>query len=435
MVSIVVPLLAMTTVLQSVASNPIYNQHEQQVQAQFQAQKESLQDVWGQAWPFQGIESFAHLPHSQCLLNRSLDFDIGVIGVPFDTATTYRPGARFGPSGIRRSSQRQSSMRGFNFRAGINPYENWAKVVDCGDIPVTPMDNGLALKQMTAAYENLIINRPSTNSTNHTLTDEQPLAKPPRFVSLGGDHSILLPILRTLHKVYGEIQVIHFDSHLDTWSPSKFPSFWSSNTSDFNHGSMIWLAKQEGLIAPSGNLHVGLRTRIAGTDWDDYDEDDEVGFERIHADDILTRGGVQGIANHILEIVDAEKPVYISVDIDVLDPSSAPGTGTMECGGFLSRELIYLLRKLEDLNIVGADVVEVSPPYDPLEITQLAGAQVAYELITNMVKKGPINDKLFNEERLASIETMNVKDIAELKHPNKGNVFKKYQRQYGRGGL
>ncbi|XBW38738.1 hypothetical protein QEN19_004325 [Hanseniaspora menglaensis] len=345
----------------------------------------SLEDKWGSLWPFQGIQSFAHLPSSQCLLNRSETFDIAVVGVPFDTAVTFRPGARFGPQGIRRASLRQNSLRGFNYRANINPYDDWAHVMDCGDIPVTPMDNKLALRQMTEAYENLLIGRNSTKGENLV----------PRLVSLGGDHSITLPALRSLAQIHGDITVIHFDSHLDTWAPDKFPSFWDSDIGDFNHGSMLWMAKQENLLASNGNIHVGLRTRLSGKDFADYEEDTDVGFERIHADDFLEIG-VKGVEKQILKYLgDTEeerlaRKIFISVDIDVLDPSAAPGTGTMEVGGLLSRELIYLLRGLDKYNIVGADVVEVSPPYDPLEITQLAGAQVAYELISSMVKKGPI---------------------------------------------
>ncbi|KAL6930138.1 Guanidinobutyrase [Hanseniaspora valbyensis] len=348
----------------------------------------SLQDLWGSSWPYQGIQTFAHLPFSECLLNRSETFDIAVVGVPFDTAVTFRPGARFGPQGIRKSSQRQTSLRGFNFRAGINPFDDWAHIMDCGDIPVTPMDNKLALRQMTEAYENLLIGR------NSTSEGEDGEILTPRLVSLGGDHSITLPALRALAQLHGNITVIHFDSHLDTWAPSKFPSFWDSDIGDFNHGSMLWMAKQENLLATDGNMHVGLRTRLSGTTYEDYDDDIDVGFERIHADDFLeigVKGVLEQIKNYLGETEEERlaRKIYISVDIDVLDPSAAPGTGTMEVGGLLSRELIYLLRGLDKYNVVGADVVEVSPPYDPLEITQLAGAQVAYELITSMVKNGP----------------------------------------------
>lgn len=348
----------------------------------------TLQDIWGQDWPFTGIQTFAHLPHEKCLLDGNLDFDIGVIGMPFDTAVSYRPGARFGPQAIRRSSQRQNSMRGFNFRAGINPYQNWAKIMDCGDVPVTPMDNQLALKMMTSAYETLL---------NHSSTTKDSKL-PPRLVTLGGDHSILLPVLRSLKEVYGPIAVIHFDSHLDTWAPAKYPSFWHSDTSEFTHGSMLWLASQEGLLSEGHNVHAGLRTRLSGTSWEDYDEDDEVGFYRIQADEIMDIG-VHGVAKKIIERVPKDIPVYISVDIDVLDPSAAPGTGTMEVGGWLTRELISIIRKLEDLTLVGADIVEVSPAYDSGDVTSLAAAQIAYELITNMVKRGPVADEIVEKNK------------------------------------
>lgn len=340
----------------------------------------TLNDMWGEEWPFSGIQTFAHLPHQKCLLDMGTKFDIGVIGMPFDTAVSYRPGARFGPQGIRKASQRQNSMRGFNFRAGINPYNNWASVIDCGDVPVTPMDNNLALQMMTAAYDNLLSHESKAESNE----------LPPRLVTLGGDHSIILPALRSLHKLYGRLAVIHFDSHLDTWSPSKYPSFWHSDTSEFTHGSMLWIAHNEGLITENSNVHAGLRTRLSGTSYEDYDEDDQVGFYRIEADEIMD-GGPSAIVEKIKSKIPDNVPVYISVDIDVLDPSAAPGTGTMEAGGWLTRELIRIIRQLDHLNLVGADVVEVSPPFDPSEITTLAGAQVAYELITNMVKKGPLD--------------------------------------------
>ncbi|CEP61846.1 agmatinase LALA0_S04e02036g [Lachancea lanzarotensis] len=346
-------------------------------------ENEDLQEVWGQDWPFSGIQTFAHLEHQKCLLNRSLDFDVGVIGVPFDTAVTFRPGARFGPQAIRRASQRQTSLRGFNFRTGINPYQSWAKVLDCGDVPVTPMDNKLALQMMTAAYENLL-------TRNSTLQQDE---MPPRLVTLGGDHSIILPALRQLHKIYGPVSVIHFDSHLDTWAPSKYPSYWHSDESAFTHGSMLWLAHQEGLLAENTNVHAGLRTRLSGKGWDDYEEDAGSGFHRIESDDCLNLGA-DGMADKILALVPKDKPVYISVDIDVLDPSTAPGTGTPEAGGLLTRELIHMLRRLEDLHLVGADIVEVSPAFDHADITALAASQIAYELITSMVKKGPLDPSL-----------------------------------------
>lgn len=346
---------------------------------------QNLEDKWGLDWPFSGIATFAHLPSDKCLLNPDGDFDIGIIGVPFDTAVSYRSGARFGPRAIRAASQRQSSLRGFNARAGINPYQDWAKVIDCNDIPVTPIDNKLALRQMTEGY-NELLKRPTTNKN----------LKVPRLVTLGGDHSIVLPALRALKDIWGPITVIHFDAHLDTWLPNKYPSTWETEpgSNHFTHGTMFWMAHQEGLLSNDTCVHAGLRTRLSGKDWGDYEEDAKQGFARIASDDMMTKGP-EGIASEILERIPKDVPVYISVDIDVIDPGLAPGTGTPEAGGWLTRELIQLIRNLESLNIVGADIVEVSPGYDHAEITALAGAQVAYELITNMVINGPVESETY----------------------------------------
>lgn len=347
--------------------------------------KPTLEQLWGQDWPFTGISTFAHIDSSRCLVNSDLNYDIGIIGVPFDTATSYRPGARFGPRAIRLASQRQNSMRGFNVRAGINPYQNWAKFVDCGDIPVTPMDNKLALKQMTAAFEELLLRRNSTAYPDN----------PPRYVALGGDHSIILPHLRALYELYGKIAVIHFDAHLDTWQPTKYPSFWYSEQSKFTHGSMLWMARQEGVISDDYNVHIGLRTRLSGVDWDDYDDDTSQGWLRFTADDVWSNGrdSLDKIVKTIKKRIPKDFPVYISVDVDCMDPGFTPGTGTIEPGGLMPREVIYLLRHL-DLNLVGADVVEVAPAYDQAEITSTNAAQVVFELVTTMVQKGkPLSPK------------------------------------------
>lgn len=348
----------------------------------------TLDQLWGQDWPFTGVPSFAHIETTKCLIDSQLDYDIGIIGVPFDTATTYRSGARFGPRAIRDASQRQNKLRGFNHRAKFNPYENWAKIIDCGDIPVTPMDNELGLKQMTKAFEELILKRNSTSNDTE--------ATHPRLIALGGDHSILLPHVRALNKIYDKVAIIHFDAHLDTWKPSKYPSFWSSPQSRFTHGSMIYLAYEEGLISDDYNVHIGLRTRLSGTDFEDYDDDKEQGFIQIEADDVWINGreGLDNIVDTVYNRIPKDFPVYLSVDIDCLDPGFAPGTGTIEPGGLLPRELIYLLRQLESLNLVGADIVEVNPAFDQAEVTATNAAQVVFELLTSMVKKGkpiPIN--------------------------------------------
>jgi agmatinase len=151
---------------------------------------------------------------------------------------------------------------------------------------------------------------------------------------------------------------------------------------------MFWLASNEGLIANGSSVHAGLRTRLSGNDWADYDDDDRQGFLRISADDIDDLG-TAGIISAILERIGTEKKVYLSIDIDVLDPGLAPGTGTPEPGGWTTRELIRILRGIQELNVVGADVVEVAPAYDGVgEQTSLAAAQVVFEMITSMVARG-----------------------------------------------
>lgn len=215
----------------------------------------------------------------------------------------------------------------------------------------------------------------------------------PKIITLGGDHSLALAALRGLNKVYGQsIAVLHFDAHLDTWHPAKYPSPWPSKQAEFNHGSMFWIASNEGLILNGSSVHAGLRTRLSGADWADFEDDANQGFLRISSDDIDDLGGPKGVIDAIIARIGTETPVYVSVDIDVLDPGLAPGTGTPEAGGWTSRELIRILRGIEGLNIVGGDVVEVAPAYDGVgEQTALAGAQVVYELLTNMVKRGLVD--------------------------------------------
>lgn len=261
-------------------------------------------------------------------------------------------------------------------------------------MPVTPFDNALALRQMTEGYAELAARSPPGSSTR-AHDDQRTFSK---LVSIGGDHSIVLPALRALRDKYGRpIAVLHFDAHLDTWHPAKYPSSWidddpgdadSLPQSYFTHGSMFWLAAAEGLIANQSAVHAGLRTRLSGNDYADLDDDSAQGWYRITADEIDDIG-THGIVKTILGKLGTQQPVYLSVDIDVLDPGNAPATGTPEPGGWTTRELIRILRGVEDLNLVGADVVEVSPSYDgPGDITSLAAAQIAYEIITSMVKRG-----------------------------------------------
>lgn len=281
----------------------------------------------------------------------------------------------------------------FNTRAGINPYNSWASVKDCGDIPITPFDNGVAERQMYEAFLELG-SRPARTTTASGSSQVKGISRGrSKLVTLGGDHSVALPALRALYQIYQKpITVLHFDAHLDTWNPARYSAYWVSEQSAFNHGSFFHRASQEGLICNSTSAHAGLRTRLTGVDDGDYtNPGPEQGFLRIHADDIDDLGGPRGVINRIVDRIgfDPDQPVYLSVDIDVLDPSTAPGTGTPEPGGWTTREIIRILRGIEGLNIVGADIVEVSPSYDNKgETTALAAAQIAFEIITSLVKAG-----------------------------------------------
>ncbi|OPB40692.1 Arginase family protein [Trichoderma guizhouense] len=339
-----------------------------------------LEAKWGHEWSFNGIGSFAHLDYVKCLTNPQEKYDIAIIGAPFDNAVSFRPGARFGPRAIRQASSRQTSLRAFNPRANINPYQNWARIVDCGDIPITPFDNNIATEQMTQAFKNLGRARPISSLSQGK----------PKLITLGGDHSLALPALRSLNEIYGRpVRVLHFDAHLDTWDPAAYPSAWGST--HFTHGSMFWMANQEGLLSNSStgqSVHAGLRTRLSGTDWADHESDTAQNWVRFAADEIDDIG-TKGIIDGIMSVLGTEDPVYLSVDIDVLDVAFAPGTGTPEPGGWTTRELIRILRGIEGLNIVGADIVEVSPAYQGRgEETALAAAQVVYEILSSIVKKG-----------------------------------------------
>ncbi|KAI9832666.1 MAG: hypothetical protein M1819_004251 [Sarea resinae] len=351
-----------------------------------------LERKWVFEWGFSGISTFAHLPYVKCLTHPDEHFDIGIIGAPFDTAVSYRPGARFGPRAIRAASARQTTFRGYNPRARLNPYTSWARILDCGDIPVTPFDNALALRQMTEAFTTLL-SRPAHSSPSTTQL-------PPKLLTLGGDHSLALPALRALYAVHAQpLTVLHFDAHLDTWSPDAYPSYWTTpgSQSDFTHGSMFQLAWRESLLANGSSVHAGLRTRLSGSDTHDWDDDDAQGWTRISADDLDDLGGPDAVARSILAHIGTVRPVYLSVDIDVLDPGFAPGTGTPEPGGWSTRELIRVLRGVEGLNVVGADIVEVSPAFDARgETTALAAAQVGYEILSSLVRRG-LQDREENE--------------------------------------
>jgi len=338
---------------------------------------------------FSGITTFARLPWVQCLTKeKHVPFDIAFLGAPFDTSTSYRPGARFGPAGIRAGSRRLTLYGGYNVQLGVNPFLSGLKIVDCGDIPVTPYDNTFAIQQIEDGHRELLHRTPHSALPNDSLTGEPlvPIAQDgkhhPRVITLGGDHTIVLPLLRSIHSAYGPISVIHFDSHLDTWKPSVFGGA-PSDRAAINHGTYFYWASREGLIANGSSIHGAIRTTLSGPA--DYDDDDESGFQRIEAREIDTIG-TTGIIEKIRETV-GDRPVYLSIDIDTIDPAFAPATGTPETGGWSTRELRTILRGLDGLHIVSADIVEVAPAYDTnAELTTMAAADVLFEVMCIMAK-------------------------------------------------
>ncbi|KAJ5407876.1 hypothetical protein N7509_001759, partial [Penicillium cosmopolitanum] len=317
--------------------------------------------------PFSQPVTFAHLEWQRCLAaSHDRPLDIALLGFPYDTSTSYRPGARFGPRGIRAGSAREKKGRSYN-------------TIDCGDIPITPFDAAHAFKQMEQGYRQVL----------YHPTSEQNKWEHPRIVSLGGDHSIVLPILRSLKQVYGPISVIHLDSHLDTWDPYEGYTGIASNQSAITHGTFFWHASREGCISKGTSVHGGLRTKLFVKSRD-YEIDQNVGFTIIEAQEI-DEIGMSGIIEKVRNTV-KDTPTYLSIDIDVLDPSIAPATGTPESGGWTTRELKRFIKGLEGIHLVGADVVEVSPPYDSVaETTSVAAADLIVDILASMAKlnEGP----------------------------------------------
>ncbi|ETI20830.1 agmatinase [Cladophialophora carrionii CBS 160.54] len=342
---------------------------------------------------FSGISTFGRLPYFPCLSSDDEKYDIAFIGAPFDTGTSYRPGARFGPSGIRQGSRRLNLYGGYNVPMKSNPFNFWGKVIDCGDIPVTSYDNHYALQQIEDGHNALLTRQPYTSASEPGISKSGKTL--PRIITLGGDHTITLPLLRSINKAYGPISVIHFDSHLDTWKPKVFGGAPSKQAA-INHGTYFYWASEEGLLANDSSIHAGIRTTLSGPS--DYDNDGYCGFTRVEAREIDTIG-IPGIIKRIRDRVGTTNPVYLSIDIDTLDPAFAPATGTPETGGWSTRELRTIIRGLEGINFVAADLVEVAPAYDTnAELTTMAAADVLYEVMTIMVKKGPLTKEVSHGE-------------------------------------
>jgi len=292
---------------------------------------------------FAGPATFARLPR----LDEVSEADVAVLGVPFDTGVSYRPGARFGPAHVRQSSR---LLRPYNPAVEVEPF-GVQQVADAGDLAVNPFDIIEAMAQIESGARALG-------------------ERAARLMTIGGDHTIALPLLRALADRHGPVAVVHFDAHLDTWD-----TYFGAA---YTHGTPFRRASEEGLLDRSGCLHVGTRGPLYSTD--DLPQDGDLGFtvlRSVEVDDL----GVRGILERLRDRVGG-RPVYVSVDIDVLDPAFAPGTGTPEAGGLTSRELLAVLRGMAGLNLVGADVVEVAPAYDHAEITGVAASHVVYELLS-----------------------------------------------------
>jgi agmatinase len=298
---------------------------------------------------FAGPATFARLPR----LDEVSAADIVIAGVPFDSGVTYRPGARFGPAHVRTSSK---LLRPYNPAAGIAPFAR-LQVADAGDIAVNPFDITNAIDQVEAAAGRLT-------------------AGGARLLTIGGDHTIALPLLRVARRQHGPVAVLHFDAHLDTWD-----TYFGAS---YTHGTPFRRAADEGLIDREHSVHVGIRGPLYAVS--DLTDDSVLGFQVISCPEVESLGIAQLIERMHARL--GGRPVYVSLDIDVLDPAHAPGTGTPEAGGLSARELLAALRSLAAVSLVGADIVEVAPAYDHAEITGIAAAHAGYELLSAMAAAG-----------------------------------------------
>ncbi|MGI5835616.1 MAG: agmatinase [Chloroflexota bacterium] len=291
---------------------------------------------------FAGLSTFARLPYTQNLQGA----DVAIFGVPYDGGTTFRPGARFGPQGIRQASR---LLRAYNYALDVQPFDDLS-AVDYGDLALIPFDieetYTMVEEQLSVLYDN----------------DTFPVA-------LGGDHSVGLPLLRACAKKHGPVSLVQLDSHPDTWE-QVFGK-------EYSHATVMKRAIDEGLINPHRSVQVGIRGTFPNRD--DLEKARATGLTVVTVEELFRRG-IQDVAAGILDLVGDK--VYLSFDIDFVDPAYAPGTGTPEIGGPTSRQALDLLRELKSLPLVGFDLVEVSPPYDSAEITSMLAANVVQEVIS-----------------------------------------------------
>jgi agmatinase len=300
---------------------------------------------------FAGIRTFMRAPH----VTDPAGVDAVVYGIPFDTATSYRTGPRFGPEAIRSAS---SLIRPYNPALDVNVVDSLS-LVDYGDVPVSPGDTERTYSQIEEALA--------------------PLVDAGVFVAaMGGDHSITLAELRAVARRHGPLALVQLDSHGDTWDQYFGQRYF--------HGTTFKRAAEEGLLDPTASVQAGMRGSLYGAA--DIEDARGLGFTVLSTDELRSLGP-QAYGRLVLDTVGA-RPVFLSFDIDFLDPAFAPGTGTPEVGGFSTAEALAFLRALRGIKLAGCDVVEVSPPYDgPGMVTALAAANVLYDLLSLRAIGGP----------------------------------------------
>ncbi|CAN5808409.1 MAG: agmatinase [Gaiellaceae bacterium] len=299
---------------------------------------------------YAGVKTFARCP----LVESPDDVDVAVLGIPFDTATTNRPGARFGPEAIRSAS---IALRPYNPAQDAQVFGRLS-VADLGDVTVTPGNAERTVSQIAEQVE------PIVRSGARTLC-------------LGGDHLVVLGELRAHAAAHGPLGLVLLDAHADVWDVYVGERYY--------HGSPFRRALEEGLLDPGRSLLAGMRGALYSPE--DVATPSDLGFEVIPCDELVALD-FDEYGARVCERV-GEGPLFLSFDIDVLDPAFAPGTGTPEVGGLTSREALGYLRALRGLRFSGYDVVEVSPPYDgPGQSTAVAAANVAFELLTLDVLAG-----------------------------------------------
>ena len=297
---------------------------------------------------FGQIATFMLLPQAET----ARDLDVALLGIPYDGGTSYRTGARFGPRAVREQS---SLIRSWNPVLKVHPFEK-LRVADCGDVDVVP----ISIERTYEAVERRIA----------AVTAEGALP-----VCVGGDHSVTLPILRALARRHGPLGVVHFDAHPDTWD-----EYFGSK---FFHGTPFRRAVEEGHVDPRRMIQVGIRGPLYGAE--DFEFHDRHGIEVIRIETVKEQG-TAWVAERLARLRGG--PLYCSFDIDAVDPAYAPATGTPEVGGLTSYEALVLVRALVGQALVGADVVEVSPPYDgPGQITSLLAANLMFELVSVLARE------------------------------------------------